>query len=106
MHCLRIASIVVNNVNRDSLAEVGLETVYAAVQNGFQFASVPFYGIRVGEVYKTHTSLPVVGLPYASAVCSLKEIAVCCTLFEERGSLCDVRVDPCADVQAFVMIFL
>ena len=97
---------MVNNVNRDSLAEVGLETVYAAVQNGFQFASVPFYGIRVGEVYQTHTSLPVISLPYASAVCSLKEIAVCCTLFEERGSLCDVRVDPCADVQAFVMIFL
>ena len=97
---------MVNNVNRDSLAEVGLEAVYAAVQNGFQFASVPFYGIRVGEVYKTHTSLPVIGLPYASAVCSLQQIAVCCTLFEERGSLCDVRVDPCADVQAFVVIFL
>ena len=97
---------MVNNVNRDSLAEVGLKAVYAAVQNGFQFVCVPFYGIRVGEIYQTHTSLPVVGLPYASAVCSLKEIAVCCTLFKERGSLCDVRVDPCADVQAFVMIFL
>ena len=97
---------MVNNVNRDSLAEVGLKAVYAAVQNGFQFVSVPFYGIRVGEIYQTHTSLPVVGLPYASAVCSLKEIAVCSAFFEERGSLCDVRVDPCADVQAFVMIFL
>ena len=97
---------MVNNVNRDSLAEVGLKAVYAAVQNGFQFVCVPFYGIRVGEIYQTHTSLPVVGLPYASAVCSLKEIAVCCTLFKERGSLCDVRVDPCADVQAFIMIFL
>ena len=106
MHCLRIASVVVNNVNRDSLAEVGLEAVYSAVQNGFQFIGIPFYGIRVGEVYKTHTGLPVVGLPYALAVCSLKKVAVCCAFFEECGALCDVRVDPCADVQAFVMIFL
>ena len=97
---------MVNNVNRDSLAEVGLEAVYAAVQNGFQFIGIPFDSIRVGEVYQTHTSLPVIGLPYALAVRSLKEVAVCCTLFEECGSLCDVRVDPCADVQAFVMIFL
>ena len=97
---------MVYNVNRDSLAEVGFEAVYAAVQNGFQFASVPFYGIRVGEVYQTHTGLPVVGLPYALAVCSLKKVAVCCAFFEECGTLCDVRVDPCADVQALVMIFL
>ena len=106
MHCLRIASIVVNNVNRDSLAEVGLEAVYAAVQNGFQFVCIPLYCIRIRKINQSHSGLPVISLPYALAVCSLKKVAVCCAFFEECGALCDVRVDPCADVQAFIMIFL
>ena len=106
MHCLRIASVVVNNVNRDSLAEVGLKAVYAAVQNSSQFIGIPFNRIRVGKVHKAHTCLPVVGLPYAFSVCSLQQIAVCCTLFEECGSLCNIRVDPCTDVKTFVVIFL
>ena len=89
-----------------SIAEVGLEAVYATVQNSSQFIGIPFDRIRVGKVHKAHTCLPVVGLPYAFSVCSLQQIAVCSAFFEECGSLCNIRVDPCTDVKTFVVIFL
>ncbi len=50
VHPLGVAAVVVHDVDRDPLAEVGLEAVDAHLHEGAQLARVPGPRVRVGEV--------------------------------------------------------
>ena len=104
VHRMGIASVMVNHIHRNPLTEVGLEAVHATVKDRAELICVPFHRIRIREVHETHTSLPVVGLPYASAVRTLQQITILHTLTEEVRTLSDVRIDPDTDLQTLVMI--
>ncbi|MNI77910.1 hypothetical protein D3C73_1342420 [compost metagenome] len=62
MHLLRIGTVEVHYIRRDTFAEVCLEAVYAHVDEVAQVAGIPFASCRVSEVYKPHACLPQIRL--------------------------------------------
>ena len=102
MHLLRVRAVVVDAVNGNPLAEVGLEAVYAHIEQCFQPVLIPFTCLRVGEVHQRHTRLPHIPLPYV-AVWPFYEITFFCTLGKKNRFLTDVGIDPNTDVQAFCL---
>ena len=83
MHRLRITAIVVRYIDRDTLAEIRLEAVHAALQDRTQLVGVPLHCIRIREIHQSHAGLPVVGLPYALSVCTFQKIAILHALVEK-----------------------
>ena len=106
VHRLWITAIVVRHIDRDTLAEIRLEAVHAALQDRTQLVGVPFYSILIREIYQSHAGLPVIGLPYALSVRTLQKITILHALAEKCSALRDVRIDPCADLQSLLMITL
>ena len=93
---------VIGVLDRNSLAEVGLEAVDAHLAELPQVALVPFDCVRVGEVDQRHAGLPHIPLPDA-AVAGLDKVALLNALFKQAGFLADIGVDPAADLDAAVV---
>ena len=104
MHSLGIASVIIRDFHRDTLTEIRLKTVHAAVQNSAKLIRIPLHCCRIGKVHKAHACLPVIRLPWSFAVGALYQIAMFCPFPEERIALGDVWVDPAADLKAFLVI--
>ena len=66
MHFLRIHSVVVDTVYRNTLAKVCLKAIHAHVHKSRQLLLVPFAGIRIGKVHDCHPRLPHIPLPYGT----------------------------------------
>ena len=64
VHLLRVTTVVVDNVGRDSLSEVGLEAIDAHFKQRAKFALEPVASRRVGEVDNRVAGLPKVPLPH------------------------------------------
>ena len=97
MHFLRIRTIIVDSICRDSLAEVCLEAVNAHIQQDFQLILEPLVCGRIGKIYDSHTGLPHIPLPYFS-VRTLDEVAFLHTFLEQNGFLANVGIDPHTDI--------
>ena len=98
VHARRVRPVEVVDLERDPLAEVGLEAVHALVDERAELALVPRGRVGVREVDEPHAGLPEIPLPHR-AVGALHEVAGCRRLGEQRRALCDVGVDPHADPQ-------
>src|SRR5690606_9615699 len=67
-----------------------------------QIGRVPLASRRISKIYKRHARLPQIPLPDV-AVRTFHEIAVPPPFLEQSGALRDVRVNPYADLQPFVL---
>ena len=103
VHADRVAAVVVDDVDRDSFAEVGLEAVDALVEQLSELRLVPLAGVRVREVDKAHAGLPQVALPDV-AVRLLQQVAEVLRFLEQRGLLADIRVDPHTDLEILFLL--
>lgn len=74
-----------------------LERVDPQVNERLELSLVPLARIRVGKVHERHPSLPEVVLPHAS-VFALDEVPIFGTLVKYFALLCNIRVDPAADL--------
>ena len=99
VHLQRVGAIVVDGIGGDALAEIGLEAVYAHLQQLAQLASIPLASRRVGEIHDAHARLPLVRLP-DPAIRFREQIAARSPLVKEGRALRNVGVDPHADAQA------
>ena len=106
VHASLVTSVKPFHIHGNSLAEVGLEAVNSHIQQSLQLVGIPFAGCGIGKIHQAHSGLPVIGLPYPSAVGSLYQIAVLRAFLKERGSLGNIRIDPDTDLQSFVMVSL
>ena len=79
VHLLRVGTIKVYHIRRDSLAKVGLEAVHAHIHEHFQLVLEPFVSLRIGEIHDSHTRLPHIPLPYLTGR-TLNKIALFHTL--------------------------
>ena len=95
---------MINHINGNSLTKVRLEAVYTTVKNGSQLVCIPAHSIRICEIHKSHTCLPVVCLPDSFSIRSLQKISIFGAFPEKCSSLGNIRVDPYTDFQSFVMI--
>jgi hypothetical protein len=68
MHTDGVCAVVIFYVNRNPLAEVGLEAVHAHIEQSAQLIGVPLAGGGVSEIHYADSRLPVVHLLYALAV--------------------------------------
>ncbi len=102
VHLHGVRAVRVDDVGRDTLAEVGLEAVDAHVDQGAQLVAEPAVGVRIREVNQAHAGLPLVPLPHV-AVGAFEEVAPGAAFLEERRPLPDVGVDPDADAQAALL---
>ena len=93
---------MVHHIRGNPLAEVGLEAVHAHVQELLQALLIPAHCLRVGEVHHSHAGLPHIPLPYA-AVRPLYEVSLFHSLVEQSRFLSDIRIDPDADFDPFIM---
>ena len=48
---------------RDSLAEIGLDSVHAHIEESRDVTRKPLTGGRIGEIHDGHSRLPEIGLP-------------------------------------------
>ena len=102
MHLLWIGSVKPLHVRRDALAEVGLKAVDADVHQAFQLVGIPPARFRVSEVINCQPRLPLVPLPQG-AVRALEQVALLFQFAKYRRLLADVRVNPHADLQPFLL---
>lgn len=102
MHPLAVAPIVADGVRRQALAEVRLEAVHTHIEKPPELMLVPFAGLWVGEVHEGHPGLPPIYL-IDGTVTPLHEIPLGRPFGEERGELGDVRIDPNAHPDAFLL---
>ena len=101
VHFLRVGAVVIDDVfGRNPFAEIRLETVHAHIQQCFQFILEPAAGFRIGEIHDSHAGLPHIPLPYL-AVGTPDEVPFFGSFVKEGGFLCNVGVNPYADVQPF-----
>ena len=64
VHCSRVALIMIDDpIRRNPLAEIGLETIHAELDQPPQLVLVPLGSFRVGEIDDGHPGLPIVRLP-------------------------------------------
>ena len=63
VHTQRIAAVVIDDIGRDSFAEVGLKGFDALLYQRTQFILEPTVRIRIREIHDTHTRLPFIPLP-------------------------------------------
>ena len=103
MHTERIAAVVVNNIGRDSLTEVGLEAIDALVKQAAQLGLIPLPCARVREVHDTHAGLPQIPLPNV-AVRLFEEVAELLRFLKQRRLLADIGVDPNADLEVVFVL--
>ena len=70
-----VGTVVILYIGGYSLAEVGLEAVYAHLAENTELGSIPLAGCGICKVNDSHTGLPHIALEYA-AVRLLDEVAV------------------------------
>ena len=98
VHHNRIASVMINHVNRDSLAEIRLDGINACIQKPLHLAGIPLAGFRIRKVHQSHSRLPVVDLLDAAAILPHKEEASLYALTEHFRILCHIGIDPAAEL--------
>ena len=103
VHTERIAAVVVDNIGRDSLTEVGLEAIDALVEQVAQLGLIPLPCTRVREVHDTHAGLPQIPLPNV-AVRLFEEVAKLLRFLKQRRLLADIGVDPNADLEVVFVL--
>ena len=105
VHLARVGAVVVDDISRQTLAEVGFDAVNTHVQNFTQTAGVPFGSSRIGEVDICCAAHPHVCLPDI-AVFILDEVSALHALGKQPGDLADVGVNPDADLYAAFVNFV
>ena len=104
MHGNRIGTIIIFHINRNSLTKVCLEAVNTGIKQCFQLICIPFCCSRICKINQSHSRLPVINLFYSSSICTLYQVPFLHSFFEKCSSLCNIRIDPYADLQAFIFI--
>ena len=89
VHRLRITAIIVNNIHRNTLAEIRLEAVHTAVQN--RYAACRYTTFTASGFVKSTSPIPACQLsvchtPFPSARC--RQISVFGTLFYKNDVPC------------------
>ena len=97
MHFLRIGTVVIDGIGRDSLAKIRLEAVDTHIKQDFQLILEPFPCCGIRKIYDRHAWLPHIPLPYLSIRTSDK-VAFCHAFLEKNGFLANIRVDPHTDI--------
>ena len=104
VHHNRIASVMINHVNRDPLAEIRLDGINACIQQPLHLAGIPLAGFRIRKVHQSHSRLPVVNLLDAAAILPHKEEASLYALTEHFRILCHIGIDPAAELQSLLVV--
>ena len=82
MHFNRVCAVVVYNICRDSLAEVGFKAVNAHFTQSAKLLLIPLAGFGIGEVDNSHSRLPHIALEHR-AVFIENKVVVCNALVEQ-----------------------
>ena len=106
VHIDRVASVMIDDIHRNPLTEVRLDCIDTRLKKSPDLSGEPRRSIRVCEVDKRHSRLPVVHLLDSLSVSAHQEIPLLHAFTEHIRVLSDIRVCPAADLQSLFMVLV